>query len=184
MRNLLIILFTLALVAGCDNLPPYIPDDAPPEIAPAITEKLEVLDFFATWCGPCALQAPKIKMLENDGYDIRRVNVDKEEELVSEYKIHSVPTYVVLIDGDEVYRTQNAWTLADWLRQHDERSVQKSQGKVPDVSAATRKGKGGPGTGQINGDRAAGDKTVETCLIRDRHLYINVRGLRRAGNAR
>jgi len=170
MKRILTILVALVMFAGCDSIPDNYPPETQPQSQPGV-EKLEVLDFFATWCGPCVLQAPKIKLLENDGYDIRRVNVDKEEQLAHEYNINSVPTYVVLVNGKEEYRTQNAWKLTDWLRQHDGSSVQKSQGEVSDVSAATRKGKSR--AGQINGDGATGDKTVETCLIRDRHLYIN-----------
>lgn len=174
MKRILAILAVLVMIAGCD----LVPDNYPPETRPAkaepVTETLQIIDFYATWCGPCKLQAPKIRLIENDGYDVVRVNVDEDVDRAKEYNIHSVPTYVVLINGKEEYRTQSAWSLADWLRKHDERSVQKSKGKVSNVPKASRTGAAQSGAvTATQRDGAAGDETVETCSLRDRHLHLN-----------
>jgi thioredoxin 1 len=68
--------------------------------------KTEVIDFWATWCGPCKLMNPIIDEVEkeNPGLTITRVDIDSDKEMVEQYKIQSVPTYVILKDGKEVDR--------------------------------------------------------------------------------
>ena len=61
-----------------------------------------VVDFWATWCGPCRMIAPVIEELaeEYDGkVKVGKVNVDDEPELASQFKIVSIPTIVVVNDG-------------------------------------------------------------------------------------
>ena len=61
-----------------------------------------VVDFWATWCGPCRMIAPVIEELaeEYDGkVKVGKVNVDDEPELASQFKIVSIPTIVVVKDG-------------------------------------------------------------------------------------
>ena len=73
-----------------------------------LDEKLPVLvDFFATWCGPCRMMSPIIDELaaESDGkYKIFKVDIDENENLAHEFKIRSVPTFIVFDQGDEVER--------------------------------------------------------------------------------
>ncbi len=148
----LLILIAIA-ISGCDWMyEPATPENAPPQTTPSpvaqvepAKETLEILDFYATWCGPCAAQKPKMLLIEASGYEVTRLDVDKETDRANEYNIHSVPTYVVLINGKEKYRTQNAFELADWLKNH-ERSVQKAKGRVRNVSKATRTGEAGSNT--------------------------------------
>ncbi len=61
-----------------------------------------LLDFWATWCGPCQMVAPIVKELaeELDGkVKVGKVNVDEQPELAEAFRIESIPTLVVLVDG-------------------------------------------------------------------------------------
>jgi thioredoxin 1 len=68
--------------------------------------KTEVIDFWATWCGPCKLMNPILDEVEKENPDltITRIDIDSDKEIVEQYNIQSVPTYVILKDGKEVDR--------------------------------------------------------------------------------
>lgn len=68
--------------------------------------KTQLLDFYATWCGPCKMLAMVLDQVEADGTDVEILRVDIEEQpaLASKYGVMSVPTLVVLKDGEEVAR--------------------------------------------------------------------------------
>ena len=68
--------------------------------------KTEVIDFWATWCGPCKLMNPILDEVEkeNPSLTITRVDIDSDKDMAEQYKIQSVPTYVILKDGKEVDR--------------------------------------------------------------------------------
>lgn len=61
-----------------------------------------VVDFWATWCGPCRMIAPVVEEIaeEYEGtVKVGKVNVDEEPELASKFKIVSIPTIVMIKDG-------------------------------------------------------------------------------------
>ncbi len=64
-----------------------------------------LVDFWATWCGPCKMIAPVIEKLAAD-YDGRvtvgKVDVDQEPELAGEYGVMSIPNVIILKDGVQV----------------------------------------------------------------------------------
>lgn len=68
---------------------------------------LELLDFWAVWCGPCRIMEPILNQLEEDYKDkmvIRKLNVDESENqsLMQQYNVMSVPTYIILKNGEAV----------------------------------------------------------------------------------
>jgi thioredoxin 1 len=68
--------------------------------------KTEVIDFWATWCGPCKLMNPILDEVEKEHPDltITRIDIDSDKDMVEQYNIQSVPTYIILKDGKEVDR--------------------------------------------------------------------------------
>ena len=63
--------------------------------------KTVLVDFWATWCGPCRMIAPVVEAVAEERPDITvcKVDVDEERELAMEYGISSIPTLLVFKDG-------------------------------------------------------------------------------------
>ena len=63
-----------------------------------------LLDFFASWCGPCRMVGPILDEIAQEREDIKvcKVDFDEQPELASRYRIMSVPTLMVLKDGQVV----------------------------------------------------------------------------------
>ena len=66
-----------------------------------------VIDFFATWCGPCKMLAPILSEVEKETADVAfiRVDVDQEPDLARRFGIMSIPTLVFLKNGEETGRS-------------------------------------------------------------------------------
>ena len=68
--------------------------------------KLMMVDFWASWCGPCRMLGPVIEQLDNQYPDVvvGKVNVDDEQELAMRYSVMSIPTVIFFKDGKEIDR--------------------------------------------------------------------------------
>ncbi|WP_406660225.1 thioredoxin domain-containing protein [Methanolobus sp. ZRKC3] len=65
--------------------------------------KPELLDFSATWCGPCKMQKPileEVKAKLGDKVEVKVIDVDENQALASQYGVQAVPTLVILKDGE------------------------------------------------------------------------------------
>ena len=66
--------------------------------------KPTIVDFFATWCGPCKMLSPILEKVEEDSkgdFNIVKVDVDESYDVAKKYGIMSVPTMIIFKDGDE-----------------------------------------------------------------------------------
>lgn len=71
------------------------------------SETPTVIDFFATWCGPCRAVSPILADLKSDlGDDVRifKIDVDSNQALASEYKVQSIPTLMIFQNGELKWR--------------------------------------------------------------------------------
>lgn len=68
------------------------------------SEKAVLVDFWATWCGPCKRQAPIVEALAQKGYAVAKVDVDEQPGLAQQFQVMSIPTLVIFKDGKEVQR--------------------------------------------------------------------------------
>ncbi len=70
-------------------------------------DKPVMVDFFATWCGPCRMAGPVLDELAKEYKDkvvIGKVDVDEEKDLAQQYGVMSIPTVIVFKEGKEVER--------------------------------------------------------------------------------
>ena len=74
------------------------------------SEKPVLLDFFASWCGPCRMVGPILDEIAEEREDIKvcKVNIDEQPELASRYRIMTIPTLMVLKDGNIVEQSVGA----------------------------------------------------------------------------
>lgn len=125
MKHLLTIaVLTLAalIFAGCESSfdPGTSPEPSPivvpaPAPQPAPVERRQILAFTATWCGACQTDKPELATLDSE-IEIVRIDADKRPDLLQQYGVTELPTYIVLKDGQVAERDSSLKKIIKVLR--------------------------------------------------------------------
>lgn len=81
------------------------------------SEKTVLVDFYADWCGPCKMLSPIVDAVAEERNDIKivKVNIDADSELAVKYRVMTIPTLVVLENGEEVTRSSGLISMDELL---------------------------------------------------------------------
>ena len=112
---------------GCGSGNPYVADDganhsdaiqvvSDVNFAGSVlgADKPVLVDFWATWCGPCLQMAPAVSQLADEYKDraiVAKVDVDKNPDISNKYDISAIPTFIVFNQGEEVMRYTGSTTI-------------------------------------------------------------------------
>lgn len=84
------------------------------------SEKPILIDFWATWCGPCMRQGPIVEELAEEGYNVGKIDVDQEMGLAQQFRVMNIPTLLIFKDGQETHRLVGLTSKEDLKKLLDE----------------------------------------------------------------
>ncbi len=90
-----------------------------------LSEKPVLIDFFATWCGPCKMLAPVLKEVKDslgERIIILKIDVDKNQALSSKYQVRGVPTMILFQNGKQLWRQSGVLTKEEIIKNIVEKS--------------------------------------------------------------
>lgn len=82
---------------------------------------LVLVDFYATWCGPCKMLSAELNKIDTKDFKIGKVNVDEQQGIAMRYRVQSVPTLILFKDGKEIDKKIGfipADQLIKWVKSH------------------------------------------------------------------
>ena len=79
------------------------------------SDKIVLIDFYADWCGPCKAYSPIVESVASENEDIKvvKINVDNAQDIAIKYQVMSIPTTVVIKNGQEVNRAVGMMSKSD-----------------------------------------------------------------------
>ena len=83
------------------------------------SEKPVLIDFFATWCGPCKMLAPVLKEVKDslgERITIIKIDADKNQQLASKYQVRGVPTMILFQKGKQLWRQSGVLTKEEIIK--------------------------------------------------------------------
>jgi len=83
------------------------------------SEKPVLVDFFATWCGPCQTLTPILKQVKDnlgDRISIIKIDVDKNQQIASQYQVRGVPTMILFQKGKQLWRQSGVLTATQLVQ--------------------------------------------------------------------
>lgn len=78
-----------------------------------------LVDFYATWCGPCQMLMPVLKQVKDnmgERVKILKIDVDKNQELASQFQVRGVPTMLLFQNGKQIWRQSGVFTKDEIIR--------------------------------------------------------------------
>lgn len=78
-----------------------------------------LIDFFATWCGPCQMLAPILKQVKDSlgsKVSIIKIDVDKNQQIASQYQVRGVPTLILFQNGKQLWRQSGVLSKEDLIQ--------------------------------------------------------------------
>lgn len=83
------------------------------------SSKPVLVDFFATWCGPCQMLAPVLKEVKDElgeSISIIKIDVDKNQPIAAQYQVRGVPTMILFQNGKQLWRQSGVLSKQDIIK--------------------------------------------------------------------
>lgn len=97
------------------------------------SEKPVLIDFFTTWCGPCKALAPILKQVKDslgEQITILKIDVDKNQQMSNQYKVHGVPTMILFQEGKQLWRQSGILSKEEIIKTILEKVIRKVKTQI------------------------------------------------------